>query len=79
MVLPEAQVLAARLKRLGTQVSVRVVPGEEHGWDQRSPIAQKATGGVEYVAAAEAVRERLGPEDQGCTIESGRKTEEGTR
>lgn len=74
---PRGAVLAERLRGLGKQVSVRVVPGEEHGWDKRPPIAQKANVGLEYVADAEAVRNWLEPEDQGTTSESGRKTEEG--
>jgi acetyl esterase/lipase len=56
MLLVEGQDFAARLKVLGKQVSMRLVQGEEHGWDKPPPIAQKASVGVEYMAAAEAVR-----------------------
>jgi acetyl esterase/lipase len=56
MLLAEGQDFAGRLQDMGKQVSMRLVQGEEHGWDKPPPIAQKASVGVEYMAAAEAVR-----------------------
>ncbi|KAL7422514.1 hypothetical protein Q5752_003162 [Cryptotrichosporon argae] len=63
MLLHEGLDFAERLQKRGKTVTVRVVKGEQHGWDKPPPVRPKPSVGEEYAEAVGFMAKLVGGEE----------------